>query len=291
MKETKVHNPKWIHEYVSYFAQTNPDHIAISFMESLDTPLEHISYLELDQLSNQIANHLFQSGILVEDIIMISMPKSILLYAVVLAILKVGGAYCFMDSKLPESRKQYMIENSGCKRILCDSESMPLFSELDSVQAMLIDMEQIKSESIKFQNIVVSSNNLAYVIYTSGSTGVPKGVLVEHGNVQYCMNGFDLMIPLNSNDRFLQFASLAFDVSVFEIFYCFMKGATLVSASQELILGNLIDSINRLQVTHMDLTPTVCSLIPSRDLVPTVQVLVSGGEGMTQKVNYHNHRF
>jgi non-ribosomal peptide synthetase component F len=279
-----IHNSQWIHEYVGHWSNYNPNHVAIEFLLSVEGETETISYRDLETLSNQVGHYLVKEKIERDNIVMISMERSIFLYAILLGILKSGGAYCYLDPKLPESRKLYMIENSESKMILCSEETSVLIPDRFKEKVRTLMSHDVKEYATTKPEVVIQSCDLAYVIYTSGSTGVPKGVMVEHGNVQSCMNGFDKLIPLDQHHRFLQFASLAFDVSVFEIFYSFMKGAHLVTASQETILGNVVEVINRLQVTHMDLTPTVCSLISSRDMVPTVEILVSGGEGITQKV-------
>jgi acyl-coenzyme A synthetase/AMP-(fatty) acid ligase/aryl carrier-like protein len=290
-QQVEVQNSLFIHEYVDDWATKNPNHVAIEFLPSLGEDVEVISYEALDQLSNQVANYMVNEKIGRDDIVMISLERNVFVYAILLGVLKAGGAYCFLDPQLPDSRKEYMIENSGSKIILCSHETKKFIPSpfQDKVRTMLRgDLKEYPTTKPKVE---IQSSDLAYVIYTSGSTGVPKGVMVEHGNVQSCMNGFDELIPLEQHHRFLQFASLAFDVSVFEFFYCLMKGARLVTAPQEIILSDIIQVINRLQVTHMDLTPTVCSLIPSRDFVPTVEVLVSGGEGISQKVLLIDDRF
>jgi non-ribosomal peptide synthetase component F/aryl carrier-like protein len=279
-----LQNSFWMHEYVGYWSMKSPNHVAIEFLTSMEGETEVLTYGELEVLSNQIGHFFVNQKIGRDDIVMISMDRSIFVYALVLGILKAGAAYCYLDPKLPDSRKEYMIENSGSKLILCSKDSSGRIPTKFQDKIEILMESDLKDFSTTKPQIVVHGGDLAYVIYTSGSTGVPKGVMVEHGNVQACMNGFDELIPLDQHHRFLQFASLAFDVSVFDIFYSFMKGSRLVASSQDIILENFTSIINRLQVTHMDLTPTVCSLIPSQTAVPSVEVLVSIGETITPMV-------
>jgi amino acid adenylation domain-containing protein len=73
----------------------------------------------------------------------------------------------------------------------------------------------------------VSPANLAYIIYTSGSTGNPKGAAVEHRSlVNLCTwhNRYYAVVP---GDRAVQYASLGFDASVWEIFPYLAAGAAL----------------------------------------------------------------
>ncbi|KAJ2991155.1 hypothetical protein HDV02_003937, partial [Globomyces sp. JEL0801] len=284
-----------INDYVHNQAMKDPQSIAVSYIDDLQTAtVQHYTYEYLDVVSNQIANLLLGKGIQLEDIVVICMEKSVMSYASMLGVLKAGGAYCCVDIKLPSSRKEFIIQDSDCKFVLTSNGEVQSLQSIVSlpvnqtIEVLNVDTVSYEELSSVYPNRNIQGHNLAYVIYTSGTTGQPKGVLVEHANVQHAMDGFSQMIPLTNTDHFLQFASLSFDVSVFEIFYTFMKGASLVTADQEVLLSDIVKCINILQVTHMDLTPTVASLITSREQVPTVRVLVSGGEGMTQQHTLFN---
>lgn len=68
---------------------------------------------------------------------------------------------------------------------------------------------------------------MAYLLFTSGSTGVPKGVMVSHGNVMSCLDAFAERFGITSSDRFSQNFELTFDLSVFDMFLCWTRGASL----------------------------------------------------------------
>jgi len=70
-------------------------------------------------------------------------------------------------------------------------------------------------------------DNLAYVCYTSGSTGLPKGVGVRHSGVVRLVQDGDYA-SLTADETFLQFCSLRFDPSAFEIWGSLLNGAKLV---------------------------------------------------------------
>ena len=83
---------------------------------------------------------------------------------------------------------------------------------------------------------VAGPNDLAYVIYTSGSTGKPKGVMIGHRGLCNLALAQSDSLALTARSRVLQFASLSFDVSVWEIFATLSFGATLVLGSREELL-------------------------------------------------------
>ena len=69
-------------------------------------------------------------------------------------------------------------------------------------------------------------DDIAYLIYTSGTTGVPKGVAITHHNVTQLLESLDAGLPRAG--VWSQCHSLAFDVSVWEIFGALLRGGRLV---------------------------------------------------------------
>ena len=69
-------------------------------------------------------------------------------------------------------------------------------------------------------------DDIAYLIYTSGTTGVPKGVAITHRNVTQLLKSLDACLP--AAEVWSQCHSLAFDVSVWEIFCALLHGGRLV---------------------------------------------------------------
>jgi amino acid adenylation domain-containing protein len=76
----------------------------------------------------------------------------------------------------------------------------------------------------------MTAEALAYVIYTSGSTGQPKGVENTHRGICNRLLWMQDAYRLDGADRVLQKTPFGFDVSVWELFWPLMSGATLVLA-------------------------------------------------------------
>ena len=73
-----------------------------------------------------------------------------------------------------------------------------------------------------------AADDIAYLIYTSGTTGVPKGVAITHHNVTQLLDVTGCRPEPAPGQVWTQCHSLAFDVSVWEIWGALLHGGRLV---------------------------------------------------------------
>ncbi len=207
--------PHLLHLFFEAQVSRRPDHAAIEFAD------ESLTYAELDQYANQIANALAARGVKPGDLVAFYLKKSPRLYAAMLGILKAGAGYVPIDPRFPLERIDAILEDSAARLLVTES---PLADELaGAIRAptLRLDME---SQEIDRQPAVaprqqgeIEPHNLCYVIYTSGSTGRPKGVMIEHCNAVAFVKSLKTVYRLTADDRIYQGFSTAFDASVEEI--------------------------------------------------------------------------
>jgi len=145
-------------------------------------------------------------------------------------VLKAGAAYVPMDPSYPQGRIDYILADTQAAIIL----SQRRIGENNGIQlpgnkVLYIDlMEKLyQQEDTSGLPPYSTASDLAYVIYTSGTTGKPKGVMVEHGSVNNLVFAQRDKLEINAGSKILQFASLVFDASVWEIFSAISFGAAL----------------------------------------------------------------
>ncbi|MCP5052646.1 MAG: amino acid adenylation domain-containing protein, partial [bacterium] len=100
---------------------------------------------------------------------------------------------------------------------------------------------------------------LAYIIYTSGSTGRPKGVMIEHRSLINRLNWMQKVYPVGVRDVLLQKTTVTFDVSVWELFWWSMVGASvcLLEPGGEKSPGIMIETIEQNHVSTMHFVPSM----------------------------------
>ncbi|KAI5820682.1 hypothetical protein BZA77DRAFT_239966 [Pyronema omphalodes] len=246
-------------------AAAYPDHVALEMtLDIHDGQAETIplTYTQLNCASNQLARALVSRGVKPDELVAVFMEKSLFCYVAILATVKAGAGYLPLQHETPTERARTIIQAAGMINI---------FS---------LDLSEFPDENL---GIEASSKGLAYAVFTSGSTGVPKGVLVEHEQAVGMLDVLAEMYPTAPGKRLLQFCNIAFDVSVFEIFFAWHRGMVLSSATKDVLLRNMEEAVNAMHVTHLSMTPTVAALMRPEN-VPRVEFLVTSGEAVTKKV-------
>lgn len=72
---------------------------------------------------------------------------------------------------------------------------------------------------------------------------------------------------------------------MFEIFFTFFRGSTLITCERTKMLDDLVEVMNKMRVDAAELTPTVAgSLLGSRAAVPSLKLLLTIGEMLTSSV-------
>lgn len=281
-----------LHKFVEKYRELTPEKIAFEFATSIQkgcTIKEVWTYTQLDEEGNRIANFLLRRGAKTGDIIGICFEKCPEASFAILGILKAGCAFLALDYSAPIDRKVFITEDSGAKYVLTmDKFAQELRSKLKvDVVALESDME-VKVSSPATPTVTdLTPDSLCYCLYTSGTTGTPKGCELTHENATQAMLAFQHLFKghWDTESRFLQFASFHFDVSVLEQYWSWSVGICVTSAPRDLIFQNIPLTINELQITHLDLTPSLAALLRPED-VPSLcrGIFITGGEQLKQEI-------
>ncbi|CAM4507023.1 non-ribosomal peptide synthetase [Nocardia ninae] len=183
-----------------------------------------VTFGELAARTDKVARALRASGVLPDDRVAVLLRRSTEMIAGLLGVLKSGAAYVPIDPGYPVDRIRFLLADSGAAVALVDRDfRMP---QLDGeVRGMFID--EVLAGPAGELELVGTDRNLAYVIYTSGSTGKPKGVMVEHRSVVNRLAWMQRRYPIGADDVVLQKTPISFDVSVWELFWWAIEGASV----------------------------------------------------------------
>ncbi|MFP1624592.1 amino acid adenylation domain-containing protein [Streptomyces sp. 5K101] len=244
-----------------------------------------VTYERLDARSNRIARLLAARGVGAESVVGVAVPRSADMIATVLAALKLGAAFLPLDLAHPADRLGYMIENSGVNVVVATESVAGKIPDVAGVPAMLLDEPSVAAELDGLPETAVESgpvalDQAAYVIYTSGSTGRPKGVVVPHEGIASLVATAVDRMGLEPDSRVLQFASIGFDVFVFELSMALCHGGRLVLITDEARVAGpaLTDFLAHQRISHMILPPSLVSALPPGCELPEGSTVLVGTE-------------
>lgn len=175
-------------------------------------------------------------------------------YAGVLAGLFRGHGYVPLNRTFPPQRTAAMLERSGCRAIVADAASaeqlrevlepvdravtvvLPEVDDVTPIRQALAGHQVLGREDLlsgaAYEPSTVSPDALAYLLFTSGSTGMPKGVMVAQRNVRHFVDVMVDRYGIRETDRFSQTFDMTFDLSAFDMFVAWERGACVCCVPQ-----------------------------------------------------------
>ncbi|KAI4959789.1 NRPS [Alternaria arbusti] len=281
-----------LHELVESTATKYPRRVAFEFVSANDQgsrTIEQWTYAELDAEGNRIAHLVTAHGVQPGSLVGVCFDKCPEASFAMLGILKAGCAYVAIDPGAPAARQAFIVEDSRAQAVLSLSSQADQFEGNVSVPVLKLDEIDWRSlpGSSLLRNDRISSQDRSYCLYTSGTTGTPKGCELTHENAVQALLAFQRLFTghWDTESRWLQFASFHFDVSVLEQYWSWSVGICVVSAPRDLIFEDLAKTISDLNITHIDLTPSLAQILHPDD-VPSLckGVFITGGESLKQEI-------
>lgn len=214
-------NSECIHQQFEKRVESQPNATALVFED------DPITYAELNNKANQLANILIEKGIGPDDMVGVNVNRSIDLMIATIGVHKAGAAYVPLDPAFPADRIAYMVKDAQMKLVITQEDIKADLPENDA-EVLCVDSVPYTADTVANPNVAVDSAKLAYVIYTSGSTGNPKGVMVEHRNATNFFLGMDDRVECQTQGTWLAVTSLSFDISVLELFWTLSRGFKVI---------------------------------------------------------------
>ncbi|MGL5076799.1 MAG: thioester reductase domain-containing protein, partial [Waterburya sp.] len=262
--QTNYPQDKCIHQLFEAQVTKTPNNIAV-VSES-----EQLTYSELNQKADILANYLKQTGVKPETLVALYLDRSHLSIIGLLGILKAGAAYLPLDPALPTEGLTFRLQDAGVS-ILLTQRSL-LFKIPSSTQEIICldtDWETIEHQALHHHEMVKvdgvterlgdeenfysrqleiipqqyttenqnnshnKPDNLVYAIYTSGSTGTPKAVAIEHRQlVNYVYSIID-RLNISPGASFATVSTFAADLGNTMLFPALCTGGCLHIIDQE----------------------------------------------------------
>ncbi|CAM5764291.1 amino acid adenylation domain-containing protein [Bosea minatitlanensis] len=252
-----------------------PDHAALT------DGVRRLSYAKVWVAAGRQARGLHLAGVGPGDMVGLWMPRGIELLIAQIAITRAGAAWVPFDAEAPVERIATCLDDAQAKGIVTCGGWLARAEETGrkvwTPDALAAGADAVEPPA---RPAGLTKDHPAYLIYTSGSTGTPKAIVISHRNICHFLRAGNAVYGFGPEDVVFQGASVAFDLSMEEIWTPYLVGATLFVASPETMgdAEKLPAILSEAGVTIIDTVPTLLGILPSD--VPSLRLILLGGEAL-----------
>lgn len=198
-----------------------------------------LSYAQLSEKANKLANLLLSQMEGTCGIVGICLPRSLDMYISVLATLKAGLSYAPLVPTLPQARIASLSKKLANKQkmlVLTTTAMADVFAQ--PLQPVCLDDSTVInsiSHQSELLSVSIAPEDSCYVLATSGSTGEPKLIDMPHKALVALIHGIQEHAPILAQPgRYLQFSTLGFDMSFTDMMLAWSRGGCLLAIEQNL---------------------------------------------------------
>ncbi|KAL8748565.1 MAG: hypothetical protein Q9184_007213, partial [Pyrenodesmia sp. 2 TL-2023] len=272
--------PRCVHDLVGEQRRRLPSALAV---ESWDGAL---TYQSLDELSSRLAHHLRSLEATMETFVPLCFEKSMWAVVSMMAVLKAGAAFTFIEPSHPHDRIQCMLQATNAGILLTSGGVSPIFTKQNLSLKHIVEVTATLIDTIDMPAHVllpkVEPNNAAVILFTSGSTGKPKGIVQEHGTAAFSAQTCAKTFGIGPGSRVLQWAAYCFDMSVIDMLMTLVGGGCICIPSEDARMNRLEVAMREMRVDCAAMTPSTAQILKSA-VLPDLRTLVLGGEAVSRE--------
>lgn len=285
----------WARDWFDVYAKDNSK--TALWIKSEGANDVQLSYQELSERSDRVANFLQRQGVGRQDRIIVSLPNVAEIWELMLAAIKIGAVIVPTATQATENDVKDRLIRSQAKFVVTDETGLTRLPSGVKVTKILVGNNQkdciayqnFLGESRDYQHISTRANDPLLLYFTSGTTS--KAKLVLHTHQSYPIGHFSTMywIGIQENDIHQNISSPGWAKHAWSCFFApFNAGATVfVHDFARFQPAETLNLLNEVGVNTLCAPPTVWRLMILENLgnkPNALRELVSAGEPLNPEV-------
>jgi long-chain acyl-CoA synthetase len=245
---------------------------------------QRLTYAQIDEMSNRMANALRQNGVKDGDRVLFYLLNSVELVVSIFAVLKANAIFSVID---------YASTFESLHFIVADCEAVALVTydrQMESVIRLLNDVPSLRFAILTDQDADFSASNLlafnaiqkdypfdpppqrvidrdmAFLLYTSGSTAKAKGVIVTHRSGLFSIESGVEYFGLSEHDIHTSPLPLSSSPGINQLLQIFRVGGTLILEKSFAFPNMILKRMAAEGTTGFASVPTILALLLQIDL-------------------------
>jgi acyl-CoA synthetase (AMP-forming)/AMP-acid ligase II len=224
---------------------------------------QELDNARFSQTVSAVAALLADAGLRPGGVLAIMLPNRVELVTSMFAAWRLGAAVTPVNPALTGQEARYQIDDAGAHLVVADGASA---AKLEGGGHAIIAVEDVTSSTWAPEPVPVQAGpgTLALLIYTSGTTGRPKGVMLDHANVQATAELIVAWFEMTEETRSLLVLPL-FHVNgvMVSVVSPLLAGGTTYIA-ERFDAATFWATVERVRPTFFSAVPTIYALLVSR---------------------------
>jgi long-chain acyl-CoA synthetase len=263
---------------------------------------QRLTYLQIDDMSNRLANAFIKNGVEKGDRILFYLLNCAELVVSIFAALKANAIFSVIDYANTFDTLRYMASDCDAAALVTHTHQVEsavrLMSEIPSLKVSVLTGKDTEYQSPNILGYDAIQNDypsdpppgqiigcdLAYLLYTSGSTGQAKGVMTTHQNSLFTAESGIEQFGLSEDDIHASPLPLSFAPGMNQFLQTFRVAGTLI---MEKSFAYPVMTLKRMEsegATGFGCVPTILTLLLqtgiSRFNLSRLRYLISSGAAL-----------
>ena len=257
----------------------NPDSIALTYLDEGD--LQKLTYQELNNYSNRIANSLIATGFKPGDAIAIAMPMTVEAIAIYLGIIKMGGVVVAIADSFSSEEIALRLQIANAQgiftqnEIVRDDKTFPLYSKITAAHAPKTTVltapktrvATLRRDDLHWQDFLLTDINFnphqstamtpINILFSSGTTGTPKAIPWNHTTAIKAASDAYLHQDIHAHDILAWPTNLGWMMGPWLIFAALINQASIAVYADTPNTHAFGEFIQNANVTMLGVVPTL----------------------------------